>query len=65
MTLILYGIQGTVNGHLARARALVPELRVAGLDIDFVLTGRIRNDYFNIDLFEGFDCYSGLSLISD
>jgi uncharacterized protein (TIGR00661 family) len=65
MTKILYGIQGTGNGHLARARALVPELRLAGLDIDFILTGRTRKDYFNMDLFEGFDCYSGLSLIVD
>lgn len=65
MKKLLYGIQGTGNGHLARARALVPELRLAGFDIDFVLTGRRHEDYFNMDLFEGFSCYPGLSLISE
>lgn len=60
---VLYGIQGTGNGHLARARALVPALRDAGIDMDFVFTGRPREDYFNMELFEGFDCYRGLSLI--
>ncbi len=65
MKKILYGIQGTGNGHLARARALVPELRLAGFDLDFILTGRNREDYFNMELFEGFECYPGLSLISE
>lgn len=60
---VLYGIQGTGNGHLARARALVPAMRNAGIDMDFVLTGRPREDYFHMELFEGFDCYRGLSLI--
>jgi uncharacterized protein (TIGR00661 family) len=65
MTRLLYGIQGTGNGHLARARALVPELRLAGLEVDFVLTGRAPSNYFNMELFEGFACYPGLSLISE
>jgi len=60
---VLYGIQGTGNGHLARARALVPALRDAGIDMDFVFTGRPREDYFNMELFEGYGCYRGLSLI--
>ncbi len=60
---ILYGIQGTGNGHLARARALVPALRNADIDLEFVLTGRAKEDYFHMELFEGFQCYRGLSLI--
>lgn len=60
---VLYGIQGTGNGHLARARALVPAMRQAGIEMDFVLTGRARKDYFNMELFDGFACYRGLSLI--
>jgi len=62
---ILYGIQGTGNGHLARARALVPALRDAGLELDFVFSGRAREDYFNMGLFADFACYRGLSLVTE
>lgn len=62
---ILYGIQGTGNGHLARARALVPELKAAGIDLDFVLSGRAREDYFNMEIFGDFKCFRGLSLITE
>ena len=59
----LYGIQGTGNGHLARARALVPALREAGVELDFVFTGRRREDYFDMEIFNGFDCFRGMSLV--
>lgn len=62
---VLYGIQGTGNGHLARARALVPALRAAGLETDYVFTGRKREDYFNMELFGDFACYPGLSLVTE
>lgn len=62
---ILYGIQGTGNGHLARARALVPALRDCGLNVDFVFSGRAREDYFNMELFADFACFRGLSLITE
>lgn len=62
---ILYGIQGTGNGHLTRARALLPALLAENLDVDCVLTGRPRKDYFNMELFGDFACYSGLSLVTE
>lgn len=62
---ILYGIQGTGNGHLARARALVPALLHRKLDVDFVFSGRAREDYFNMDLFGDFASFKGLSLITE
>jgi uncharacterized protein (TIGR00661 family) len=62
---ILYGIQGTGNGHLARARALVPALRERGLHLDFVLSGRDKQDYFNMELFDDYRCFRGLSLITE
>ncbi|MCG8414021.1 MAG: hypothetical protein MI746_07365 [Pseudomonadales bacterium] len=60
---VLYGIQGTGNGHLARARALVPALETAGIEMDFILTGRAKEDYFNMEMFGDYGCYRGLSLI--
>lgn len=62
---ILYGIQGTGNGHLARARALVPELLAQGHELDFVFSGRQREDFFDMQLFgTGFKVFEGLSLIT-
>ncbi|MCY4044909.1 MAG: glycosyltransferase [Cellvibrionales bacterium] len=63
---ILYGIQGTGNGHLARARALVPELRKQGLELDFVFSGRAKDDYFDMEVF-GNHCrfFDGLTFVTE
>ena len=37
---ILYGVQGTGNGHITRARTMLPALQAAGIDVDFVFSGR-------------------------
>ena len=36
---ILYGSQGTGNGHLTRTLAVVPRLRAAGADVDLIFSG--------------------------
>ncbi len=36
---ILYAIQGTGNGHLSRARAIIPELLNRGVDLDLLVSG--------------------------
>ena len=60
---ILYGIQGTGNGHLARARALVPELQKLGIELDFIFSGRDRKDFFNMALFgDEWRVFKGASL---
>ena len=40
---ILYAIQGTGNGHLSRARAVVPELLRRGVELDLLVSG-IQSD---------------------
>ena len=40
---ILYAIQTTGNGHLARAQSIIPKLREKG-DID-IITSRPKNDF--------------------
>lgn len=63
---ILYGIQATGNGHLARARALVPELRKAGMEIDFVFSGRPRQQLFNMEVFgPDYRCLRGLTFVTE
>ncbi|NRA41019.1 MAG: glycosyltransferase [Pseudomonadales bacterium] len=62
---ILYGIQGTGNGHLARARALVPELRALDIELDFIFSGRAREDFFNMQLFgDDWRVLKGASLVT-
>ncbi|RUO33611.1 glycosyltransferase family protein [Aliidiomarina soli] len=59
---ILYGVQGTGNGHLTRALAMAtafescPELKV-----DFLLSGRKRAKLFGVDALGDFSWRAGLS----
>lgn len=59
---ILYGVQGTGNGHISRARALNRELRLLGADIDFIFSGRNTHDYFALDEFPQRALHHGLQL---
>ena len=61
---VLYGVQGTGNGHLARARALLPALKREGIETDVVLSGRAREDFFNMDVFSNFRCFTGLTFVT-
>ena len=62
---ILYGVQGTGNGHLSRTRALLPELQRPGIDIDFVFSGRRREDFFDMASFGDFRLFEGLTLFHE
>lgn len=59
---ILYGVQGTGNGHISRARALNRELLLLGADIDFIFSGRNADDYFALEEFPKRAIYQGLHL---
>ena len=59
---ILYGVQGTGNGHLSRTRALLPSLKQSGVEIDFVFSGRKREDFFDMEPFGDFRLFQGLTL---
>lgn len=49
MNRILFGVQATGNGHITRARALVPWLRQLGFGVDVLLSGREREKLFGVD----------------
>ena len=59
---ILYGVQGTGNGHMARTKALLPELKKSGAQIDFVFSGRKQEDFFDMQEFGQYRLFSGLTL---
>ena len=58
---ILYGVQGTGNGHITRARALIPALQQAGCEVDVLVSGRPRNELFGVEMFGDFQLKQGLT----
>lgn len=62
---ILYGVQGTGNGHISRARAMNKYLREFGVEVDFLFSGRPREKYFDMEEFGDWRSYTGLTFIHD
>ncbi len=58
---VFYGVQGTGNGHITRARVMAKELYKAGIDVDFQFTGRDFKQYFDMEIFNGYQLKNGLS----
>lgn len=59
---ILYGVQATGNGHIARARAMLPYLQQAGIDTDFVFSGAKPEMLFDMDCFGDARFLNGFTL---
>ncbi|MDD1628451.1 MAG: glycosyltransferase [Methylococcaceae bacterium] len=62
---IFYGVQGTGNGHITRARVMAKELYAAGIDVTFQFTGRPADKYFDMDIFNGYQLRTGLTFNTD
>lgn len=62
---IFYGVQGTGNGHITRARVMAKELYAAGVDVTFQFTGRPVDKYFDMEIFNGFQVKCGLTFNTD
>jgi len=62
---ILYGIQGTGNGHIARARAISEALCEHSVQVDYFFSGGDVNHYFSMACFGGYKTRKGLSFVSE
>ena len=62
---IFYGVQGTGNGHITRARVMAKELYKAGCDVTFLFTGRPHDKYFDMEIFNGYQHLPGLTFNTD
>lgn len=63
---ILYGIQGTGNGHITRARHMAKAL--AGhedIQVDYFFSGRERANFFDMEIFEEYSNKRGLTFITE
>ncbi|MGS0728574.1 MJ1255/VC2487 family glycosyltransferase, partial [Shewanella sp. 0m-11] len=58
---ILYGVQGTGNGHLSRARVMAKALQRQGVDVDFFFSGRSSEQFFDMQCFGEYQVQSGLT----
>lgn len=61
---ILYGVQGTGNGHITRARVMAFEMSLAGIKVDFIFSGRPPEDYFDMSMFGNYRTFQGLSFVA-
>lgn len=62
---IFYGVQGTGNGHITRARVMAKELYAADFDVTFQFTGRPQDKFFDMDVFNGYQHREGLTFNTD
>ncbi|OOF12399.1 glycosyltransferase [Salinivibrio sp. PR5] len=61
---LLYGVQGTGNGHISRARAMARALKAYDVSVDFVFSGRPSERYFDMAPFGDYRTFTGMSFIS-
>ena len=59
---ILYGVQGTGNGHITRARALAKALAEQNLAVDYLFSGREADQFFDMEIFGAYRLCGGFSL---
>lgn len=58
---ILYGVQGTGNGHLSRARGMAKHLGRRGADVSYLFSGRPRGQLFDMEAFGDYQVRQGLT----
>ncbi|MFN6971890.1 MAG: MJ1255/VC2487 family glycosyltransferase [Rheinheimera sp.] len=61
---ILYGVQGTGNGHIARSRAMALAFSKVAAKVDFLFSGRDPAGYFSMEAFGYYQTRQGLSFVS-
>ncbi|WP_286237097.1 MJ1255/VC2487 family glycosyltransferase [Neptuniibacter halophilus] len=58
---VLYGVQATGNGHITRARVMAPALERAGIEVDYLFSGREPEKLFNMEPFGDYRCRQGMT----
>ncbi|ASQ90043.1 hypothetical protein CHL67_03085 [Prosthecochloris sp. GSB1] len=61
---ILFGVQGTGNGHISRSRELVTALREEGHEVEVVISGRKEEELREIEMFAPYRVLKGLTLVT-
>lgn len=61
---IFYGVQGTGNGHISRARMMAKQLASRGIEVQYLFSGRAPEKYFDMEDFGDYQTRYGLSFIT-
>lgn len=61
---ILYGVQGTGNGHISRARMMAKHLAAKNIEVQYCFTGRSADQYFDMEIFGDYWLRDGLSFVT-
>lgn len=62
---ILYGVQGTGNGHISRARIMAKKLnKYKDISVTYLFSGRKHEDYFDMDVFGDYMHREGLTFVT-
>nr|WP_281419223.1 MJ1255/VC2487 family glycosyltransferase [Marinobacterium ramblicola] len=61
----MYGVQGTGNGHITRARVMSRALELAGVEVDYLFSGRAPDRFFNMEPFGDYRVRRGLTFYTD
>ena len=62
---ILFGIQGTGNGHLSRCHQLATALRHQPISVDYLISGRQPTSLFDCEVFGDFKLRRGLTFVTE
>lgn len=62
---LLYGVQGTGNGHLSRARAMAAAFARRGAQVDYLFSGRPRERFFAMEPFGAYRWRQGLTFVNE
>lgn len=63
MTLkILYGVQGTGNGHISRTRMMAKYFKQHDVDVTYLFSGREEDQFFDMEVFGKYECRKGFTL---
>lgn len=58
---ILYGVQATGNGHIARSREVVKELKKRGHEVSTIFSGREEDRFWGIEDFDPYQILRGFT----
>ena len=62
---ILYGVQGTGQGHISRARSVAHAFRDYDVDITWLFSGRPKDKFFDMEPFGNFKHREGLTMVTE
>jgi uncharacterized protein (TIGR00661 family) len=58
---IWYAVNATGNGHITRGRVMAKELKSAGIEVDFMFSGRPPDKLFDMEVFGNYQTRKGVT----